>query len=123
MNLGLLRRIPALNQQPLPEPIGQIRFWVLLMGTIHQPIHQLMGNHREINVSFGMTGKTEHALKPLKGCSDTVPAKFIGIAVAPSDWTTPLQPTLAQDLQSCGEICFTSDTAAIRSEQNLLSDV
>ena len=51
-----------LDQQPLPEPIGQIGLRWLEMGTIHEPGHQLMSGDGEINSPLGMTGKTKLAV-------------------------------------------------------------
>ena len=103
MNLGLFRSISALDQQPLPEPIGQIRLRSLHMGTIHEPGHQLMGGHGEINIHLGMNGETRLAVPPLHGGSNPVPAERIGVSIASGYRTAPLQFTTAQNLQGCGE--------------------
>ena len=123
MNLGLLRSITALNQQPLPEPIGKVWLRSLRMRAIHQPGHQLMSHQREINVPLGMTRKTEFAFQPLQGRSDPVPAELIGVSIHSGNGTPPLQFTATQDLQGCGQILLTTDTTAIGSKQNQLGSI
>ena len=123
MNLGLFRSISALDQQPLPEPIGQIRLRSLHMGTIHQPGHQLMGGHGEINIPLGMAGKTKLAVQPLHGGSNPFPAERIGVSSASVYRTAPLQFTTGQNLQGCGEILLATDATAVGSEQNQLGSI
>ena len=123
MNLGLLRSITALNQQPLPEPIGEVWLRSLRMRAIHQPGHQLMSHQGEVNIPLGMTGKTELAFQPLQGCSKPVPAELIRVSIHSGNRTPPLQFTATQDLQGCGEILLTTDTTAIGSKQNQLGSI
>ena len=123
MNLGLLRSITALNQQPLPEPIGKVWLRSLRMRAIHQPGHQLVCEHSEINIPLGMTGETQLAFLSLQGCSNTVPAKLIGVSIDSGNRTPPLQRTATQNLERRIEISFSTDTTAIGSEQNQLGSI
>ena len=88
------------------------------MGTIHSPGHQLMGGEDEINIPFGMTGKTKLAVQPLHRRSDPIPVEFKWVSINSGNWTPPLQLPAAEDLQGCGEILLSTDTTAIRSKQN-----
>jgi hypothetical protein len=106
MNLGLLRSISALHQQPLPKP-----------G------HQLMCEHSEINIPLGMTGETQLAFLSLQGCSNTVPAKLIGVSIDSGNRTPPLQRTATQNLERLIEIFFSTHTTAVGSEQNQLGSI
>ena len=123
MNLGRLRSISALDQQPLPEPIGQIRFRWRRIRAIHQPGHQLMGHQVEVNVPLGMPGKTKLARQDLQGCSDPVPGELVGVSDRPGHGSSALQLTATQDLKSSTKIWFTTDTTAIRSKQNQLGSI
>jgi hypothetical protein len=82
-----------------------------------------MSHQREINVPLGMTGKTKFAFQLLQGCSNPVPAEFIGVSILSGNGTPPLQLTATQDLQGCGEILLTTDTTAIGSKQNQLGSI
>ena len=82
-----------------------------------------MGEQRKINSPLGMTGKTELAIQLFQGCCHAVPAKCIGVSVDARNRTTPLQFSPSQNLQGCSEIRFTTDTAAIGSEQNQLGSI
>ena len=82
-----------------------------------------MGEHLEIDVSFGMTGEAQLAIQRFQGCSNPIPAKRIDVSVDPRNRTTPLQFPAAQNLQGCSEFLFTTDTAAIGREQNPLGRI
>ena len=123
MNLGLLRSISALHQQPLPKPIGQVRLRSLQLGAIHQPGHQLMCEHSEINIPLGMTRETQLAFLSLQGCSNTVPAELIGVSIDSGNRTPPLQRTATQNLECRIEISFSTHTTAVGSEQNQLGSI
>ena len=123
MNLGLLRSISALDQQPLPEPIGQIRFRWRRIRAIHQPGHQLMGHQVEVNVPLGMPGKTKLARQDLQGCSNPVPGDLVGVSDRPGHGSSALQLTATQDLQRCGKVPLTTDATAVGSEQNQLGSI
>ena len=82
-----------------------------------------MGEHLEIDVSFGMTGEAQLAIQRFQGCSNPIPAKRIDVSVDPRTRTTPLKFSAPQNLQCCGEIRFTTDTAAVGSEQNPLGSI
>ena len=82
-----------------------------------------MGEHREINIPFGMTGETELAIQLFEGCSNPVPTKRVGVSVNTRNRTTPQQFSASQNLQGCSEIRFTTHTAAIGSEQNPLGSI
>jgi len=107
----------------MPERIGQVEFRLLRLRAIHQPGNQLMGEHHEINVPLRMTGEAELAIQLFQGCSNPIPAQHIGVSVDACDRTTPLKFSATQNLQGCGEIIFTTDTAAVRSEQNPLGSI
>ena len=82
-----------------------------------------MAGHGEINIPLGMAGKTKLAVQPLHWGSNPVPAERIGVSVASSYRTKPLQFTTGQNLQGCGEILFTTDATAVGSEQNQLGSI
>ena len=82
-----------------------------------------MGDHSEINVPLGMTGKTKLASQLFQGCSNPVPAKRVGVSADACDRTTPVQFSASQNLEGSSEIILTTDTAAIGSEQNPLGSV
>ena len=44
MNLGATTLLVCTNEQPKPERIGEIPLLWLSAGSIHQPLHQLMGD-------------------------------------------------------------------------------
>ena len=93
------------------------------MGTIHQPGHQLMVSDDEINIPLGMTGKTKLAVQPLHKRSDPMPAEFKWVSINSGNWTPPPQLPAAEDLQGCGEILLSTETAAVRSKQNQLGGI
>ena len=82
-----------------------------------------MGKHREINIPLRMTRKTQLAIQLFQGCSNPVPAKRIGVSVETCNRTTPLQFSAPQNLQGCHEVLFTTDPAAVGSEQNPLGSI
>ena len=123
MNLGLLRSISTLHQQPLPKPIGQVRLRSLQLGAIHQPGDQLVCKHSEINIPLGMTRETQLAFLSLQGCSNTVPAELIGVSIDSGNRTPPLQRTATQNLECRIEISFSTHTTAVGSEQNQLGSI
>lgn len=82
-----------------------------------------MGQHDEINISLGMTREPELTVQALQGCSNTVPAELIGVPLDASNRSPPQQFTSLQDLQGRRKILFTTDTTAVRREQNQLGSI
>ena len=124
MNLGLFRSISALDQQPLPEPIGQIGLRWLQMGTIHQPDHQLMGGDGEIKISLGMTGKTKLTLQPLHQSVQRPHSSEVRRGVhrfRPPDAAPVVRP--APGSAGLRKILLATDATAVGSEQNQLGGI
>ena len=82
-----------------------------------------MGEHHEINVSLRMTGETELAIQLFQRCCNPIPAQRIGVSIDARNRTTSPQFPATQNLQGCGKIHFTTDTAAIGREQNPLGSI